>query len=77
VDPSARILSLCVYIQTMPGEFAPVHSGYCTSLQALQWRYRQSSKGVRLPPEVTSHVNKPNFDLPFSWTGIDVTRKQT
>ena len=35
-DPLARILSVCVYIQNMPGEFAPVHSGYCASLQALQ-----------------------------------------
>jgi len=25
----------------MPVEFAPVHSGYCASLQALQWRYWQ------------------------------------
>jgi len=41
VDPSARILSVCVYIQNMPGEFVPVHSRYCASLQTLQWRYRQ------------------------------------
>jgi len=40
-DLSARILSVCVYIQNMPGEFAPVHSGYCASLQAFHWRYRQ------------------------------------
>jgi len=40
-DPSARILSVCVYIQNKPGEFAPVHSGYCASLQALQWTYSQ------------------------------------
>jgi len=50
----------------------------------ILWNYSEeltnwlpSSKGVRLPAEVTSHVNKPNLELPFSWTGSDVTRKQT
>jgi len=38
---SKNNISVWVYIQNMPGEFAPVHSGYCSSLQALQWRYRK------------------------------------
>jgi len=36
-----------------------------------------SSKGVGLAAGSDVTVNKPNLELPFSWTGSDVTRKQT